>query len=84
MGTQAESFVELTERIGRKTGGVSVSPFTSDVKGQAEPAALLMLRGKVVADKTADLLDLFHDILHTARLDDQARFKQVQNPPWGH
>ena len=32
MGTQKESFIELTERIGRKTGGVSVSPFTSDVK----------------------------------------------------
>jgi hypothetical protein len=28
MGTSKESFVELTERIGRKTGGVSVYPFT--------------------------------------------------------
>jgi hypothetical protein len=28
MGTEKESFVELTERIGRKTGGVSVYPFT--------------------------------------------------------
>ena len=28
MGTAKESFVELTERIGRKTGGVSVYPFT--------------------------------------------------------
>ena len=30
MGTQKESFIELTERIGRKTGGLSVSPFVSD------------------------------------------------------
>jgi hypothetical protein len=28
MGTTKESFVELTERIGRKTGGISVYPFT--------------------------------------------------------
>ena len=27
MGTDKESFIELTERIGRKTGGLSVSPF---------------------------------------------------------
>ena len=77
MGTQKESFIELTERIGRKTGGVSVSPFTSDVKGEANPAAFLVLRGKAVADKSGDLLDLFTDVLHTARLDDQARFKQA-------
>ena len=30
----ARAFVELTERIGRKTGGLSVSPFLSDVRGQ--------------------------------------------------
>lgn len=70
--------MELTERIGRKTGGVSVSSFTSDIKGQSEPAAFLMLRGKAVADKSSDLLELFTDILHSARLDDQARFKQVR------
>lgn len=35
MGTQSESFVQLTERIGRKTGGLSVSPFLSDVRGCA-------------------------------------------------
>lgn len=77
MGTEKESFIELTERIGRKTGGLSVSPFTSDIKGQSEPAAYLILRGKAVADKAGDLLELFHDVLHTAKLDDQARFKQV-------
>ena len=42
MGTDKESIVELTERIGRKTGGISVSPFTSDIKGQPDPAAYLV------------------------------------------
>ena len=80
MGTDKENFVELTERIGRKTGGVGVSPFTSDIRGQADPAAYLIIRGKAVADKVSDLTDLFTDILHNAKLDDQARFKQVTPP----
>eukprot|EP00873_Tetraselmis_striata_P018587 jgi/Tetstr1/438851/TSEL_027360.t1 len=77
MGTATESFVELTERIDRKTGGFSVSPMTSSIKGSPEPVSLLMLRGKAMSDKTADLLDIMRDCLLTARLDDQQRFKQM-------
>lgn len=44
MGTRKESFIELTERINRTTGGVSVYPFTSSVKGSPEPVAFLMVR----------------------------------------
>jgi Peptidase M16C associated len=43
MGTEKESFIELTERIGRKTGGLSVYPFTSSVQGSPEPVAFLMV-----------------------------------------
>lgn len=39
MGTATESFIELTERIGRKTGGVSVSPSVMSKKGSNEPVA---------------------------------------------
>lgn len=77
MGTDKESFVELTERIGRKTGGVGVSPLVADVRGEADPAAYLMVSGKAMAGKAGDLFDLFRDILLTARLDDRERFKQV-------
>ncbi len=77
MGTQEEDFVQLTERIGRKTGGLSFSPFTSHKRGQVEPQAYLMVRGKVTASKAPDMLDLMRDILLTARLDDKERFKQV-------
>ncbi|CAL5227379.1 g10329 [Coccomyxa viridis] len=77
MGTQKESFIELTERIGRKTGGLSVSPFVSDKRGSPEPLALIMISGKAMSDKAGDLLELFHDVLLTARLDDQERFKQM-------
>lgn len=44
MGTEKESMIELTERIGRKTGGVSVSPFVSSIKGSSDPVAYLMVR----------------------------------------
>ena len=128
MGTKKESFVELTERISRTTGGVSVYPFTSSVKGSPDPVAFLMvrtrpvpggyrawpgccwhcvgsgsmglrtkgaatcrcltnalslivqrtqIRGKAMADRSGDLLELFHDVLLEARLDDRERFRQV-------
>lgn len=38
----------------------------------------VQVRGKAMADKAGDLLDLFHDVLLTARLDDKARFRQVR------
>jgi hypothetical protein len=46
MGTASESFIELTERIGRKTGGLSVYPFTSAKRGQEEPIAKLIVSSR--------------------------------------
>lgn len=43
MGTDKESFIELTERIGRKTGGLSVYPFTSAKRGAEQPVAYVMV-----------------------------------------
>ena len=77
MGTEKEDFVQLTERIGRKTGGLSFSPFTAHKRGEVEPVAYLMVRGKVMGEKAGDMLDLMRDILLTARLNDKERFKQV-------
>ncbi|GIL59926.1 hypothetical protein Vafri_14582 [Volvox africanus] len=77
MGTSSESFVELTERIGRKTGGISIYPFTSAVRGKEQPVAYIMVRGKAMGGKSADMLDLMRDILLTARLDDRQRFTQM-------
>lgn len=77
MGTEKEDFVTFTERVGRKTGGVAASPFVSAVKGRAEPKAYVMLRGKSTADRAGDLLAILADVALAARLDDQARFKQM-------
>ena len=77
MGTQKESFVELTERIGRKTGASPSRPSSQTGVARRSPLALIMISGKAMADKAADLLELFRDVLLTARLDDRERFKQV-------
>jgi len=78
MATQKESFIELTERIGCKTGGLSVYPFTSAVRGKPDsPVAYVMVRAKAMAGKTADMLELVQDVLLTSKLDDRARFKQM-------
>lgn len=44
MGTSTESFIELTERIGCKTGGLSVSPSVMSKKGSEEPLAYVTVR----------------------------------------
>jgi presequence protease len=77
MGTATESFVEMTERIGRKTGGVSASPFVSAIRGAEDPVGYVMLRGKATAERSGDMLDIMRDILLTAKLDDKDRFKQM-------
>ena len=77
MGTEKESFVELTQRIDRTTGGLSISPMVSAKKGADAPVALLLVRGKAMADKGPALLELMRDVLLTAKLDDQPRFKQM-------
>ena len=41
-------------------------------------AAAKQVRGKAMADKAGDMLDIVRDILLTARLDDRERFKQAR------
>ena len=77
MGTEKETFVELVERIGTTTGGLSFSTLISDKKGQKEPIAYFMIKGKAMADKAGSMLDLMLDVLVGAKLDDQTRFKQM-------
>jgi Zn-dependent M16 (insulinase) family peptidase len=77
MGTETEDFVRLSQRIGRKTGGISPSVFTSAVVGAPEASACLVLRGKATVAQADDLLAILRDILLTVKLDNQQRFKQL-------
>jgi len=76
-GTREESFVQLLQRIGRTTGGIRSSTLTSAVRGKKESVVWLFLRGKVMASRATDLLSIYHDVLTSARLDDQDRFRQM-------
>jgi Zn-dependent M16 (insulinase) family peptidase len=52
MGTETEDFVTLTQRIGRKTGGIHPQSFTSAVGGEERGASWLFLRGKSMLAQT--------------------------------
>jgi Zn-dependent M16 (insulinase) family peptidase len=77
MGTEKEDFVKLSQRIGRQTGGIFPSTFTSAMRRQEGSSAWLFLRGKATVQQTADLLTILRDVLLTVKLDNQERFRQM-------
>ncbi len=77
MGTEKEDFVTLSQRIGRKTGGIQPASFTSVIRETNHGTAWLFLRSKAMIAQTDDLLDILRDVLLTARLDNQERFRQI-------
>ncbi|MCD7446098.1 Homeobox protein PKNOX1 [Datura stramonium] len=76
MGTKDLDFVQLNQLIGRKTGGISVYPFTSSVRGKVVPCSKIIVRGKAMSQRTEDLFNLINRVLQDVQLDDQKRFKQ--------
>jgi presequence protease len=77
MGTEREDFVQLTQRIGRETGGIRAGTFTSNAFGSDRAVAYLFVHGKATIAQSAALLAILRDILLTARLDNRERFKQI-------
>jgi hypothetical protein len=77
MGTEAEDFVKLTQRIGRTTGGISPTTLTATVRGTDGAAAWTFLRGKATVDRFGALLDILRDVLLTVRLDNKPRLMQM-------
>ncbi len=77
MGTQNLSFVELIQNIGRETGGIRTSLFTSERARQNGSSAYLFLRSKVMVKKTSALLAILKDILLIPNFHDKERFRQI-------
>ena len=77
MGTEREDYVKLSQRIGRQTGGIGSSTFTSAIREKDEDASWLFISGKATMDHTQDLLNILRDVLLTADLDNQDRFRQI-------
>ena len=77
MGTETQNYVQLTQRIGRETGGIGSATLTSTIRESNESALWFFLRGKAVTSQAGELLDILKDVLLTAKLDDRERFKQI-------
>ncbi|MEP7285425.1 MAG: insulinase family protein [Chloroflexota bacterium] len=77
LGTQTEDFVKLSQRIGRKTGGLRTSSLTSAIRGRESGTTWLLLRGKATMPQVDDLLAILRDVLLTVNLDNQERFRQI-------
>ncbi|XP_022927677.1 presequence protease 1, chloroplastic/mitochondrial-like [Cucurbita moschata] len=76
MGTKDLSFVQLNQLIGRKTGGISVYPFTSSIRGEDKACTHMIVRGKAMSGCAEDLFNLMNCILQEVQFTDQQRFKQ--------
>jgi Zn-dependent M16 (insulinase) family peptidase len=76
-GAAGEDFVQLSQRIGSSTGGISARPWTSSVTGSKTAAARLFLRTKVMPDRADDLMAILLDVLLRARLDNRERIQQI-------
>lgn len=77
MGAGDEDFVQISQRIGRTTGGIWSQHLTSVVRGSQQAAAWLFVRGKTMPEQAGELLAIVRDLLLTVRLDNQERFRQI-------
>ncbi len=77
MGTREQDFVQLTQRIGRETGGIQSATITSEHVSRHEAVLWFFLRGKALTEKTPALLAILRDILLSANFDNRERFKQI-------
>lgn len=77
IGTETEDFVTLSQRIGRKTGGIEPTTLVSQKLKSDASTAWLILRGKATVPQTDHLLAILHDILTTVNFDNQDRFRQM-------
>lgn len=77
MGTEAEDFVKLSQRIGRTTGGIHPSSFLSAKRDDPEGVALLMVHGKATMAQAPAMLEIMRDILLTVKLDNPERLRQI-------
>lgn len=77
IGLESEDYVKLSQRIGRKTGGIHASTSINNKLKEEEAAVYLMLDGKATMAQSADMLAIMRDILLTVKLDNQDRFRQM-------
>lgn len=77
MGTRTQDYVQLTQRVGRFTGGIQPQVLASEALGEAPGPVWLFLRAKATTNRAGDLLAILRDVLVTVNLDDRERFQRI-------
>ena len=81
VGTQRDDYVKLSQRIGRKTGGIYATTInamrSADSDAAGTNASWFFLRGKATMAQIDDLLDIAQDVLLNIKLDNKERVKQI-------
>ncbi len=77
IGTDKEDFVQLSQRIGRKTGGVRPSVYTTTANDRYSTIPYLLLSGKVMMHQVDDLFEILTDLTTIVNFDNQERFVQM-------
>lgn len=77
MGTKNETYIDLIQRIGRETGGISTTLLTSDLPNKQGFVTQLILRSKVMSNKVSSLLSILKDVLTIPDFTNKDRFKQI-------
>ncbi len=76
-GTDKEDYVQLTQRIGKSTGGIHASSFATTLFNSRESRAYLTVHGKSTVGQANEMLSILRDVLLNAKLDDKERVKQI-------
>ncbi|MEN9939133.1 MAG: hypothetical protein RLZZ387_5712 [Chloroflexota bacterium] len=76
-GTATMSQVQLSQRIGRSTGGISATSLTTVIRGTSDAAGRMLLRAKATVERSSELLAIVDEVLRTARLDNRDRVRQI-------
>jgi len=77
MGTTKENFVELSQRIGRETGGIYPGLLIQNKYYSKEVVARLVIRAKATVEKLDQMLLILEDILLSTEYNDPDRFRQI-------
>ncbi|CAH1418416.1 unnamed protein product [Lactuca virosa] len=76
MGTKDINALQLSQLIGRETGGISVYPFTSSKQGSKNSVSHVIVRGKAMSANTEALFNPMTCVLQEAEFTNSKRFKR--------
>jgi len=77
MGTRKRSFVELSQLIGYRTGGIEPETFIASEHGSQQSQAWFFVRGKAMVEQSEALFDISRELLLEPAFDQQDRFRQI-------